>query len=357
MRNKKMFILKILLFIIGLMLIFAALGIWVVYPYYSNPIKVVERQTEIDSSSTDDIILPDKIEETETEKDYVSDDIYKEEKKEDEIINVLLCGMDARNYETNSRSDTIMVASYNKTKHEVKIVSFMRDTWVKITDRGWGRVNSATAYGGTGLLINTINDNFDLDIGYYIQIKFEDFKKVIDALGGVEVELSSKEIKYINKNIKSEKNGANNVIEAEPGIINLNGAQALWHCRNRTIGNSDFERTERQRDVMSRLINKVIKIDVGQASKLIFDLRNNVRTNVPVEVALEICKEALINGNITIKTDRIPYDDMFSYANKNGASVIEIDMKETTEKLHDFLGYTKDEEGLTANEEVEVVTE
>ena len=77
--------------------------------------------------------------------------------------------------EENSRSDTIILASYNKTKHTVKLVSILRDCYVNIPTKGWDKINAATSYGGVGMLVNTLNENFNLDIQHYVQIKFDDF--------------------------------------------------------------------------------------------------------------------------------------------------------------------------------------
>lgn len=101
---------------------------------------------------------------------------------DDDVVNILLLGMDARSYDVYSRSDTMILASYNKTKHEVKLVSFLRDSWVDIPGYGWNRLNAATAFGGPELLIDTLKTNFDLDIDHYAQIKFDDFKEIIDRL-------------------------------------------------------------------------------------------------------------------------------------------------------------------------------
>lgn len=334
---------KIAIGILAILVSIILFVIWLITPYFNTSIGIIDKPIE-NIDNTIEIELPD-IEETEKENNVNTnqEDIYKEEKKQDEIVNILLCGMDARRYDTNSRSDTIILASYNKTQHTVKLVSFMRDTWVYLPEFGWSRINAATAYGGTGLLVNTLNHNFDLDIQNYVQIKFDDFKKVIDVLGGIDIELTKDEINYINKKLHNEDKDWKNDIKAKPGVVHLNGTQALWHCRNRTIGNSDFTRTERQREVLSILINKITFMNLGQATRLVFELRECVNTNLSMETILELGKDAIITGNIDIETQRIPYDDYFKYANKNGASVIEINTDKTIELLHEFLGYKEED--------------
>lgn len=324
----------------AVLLCLITLGLYsIISPYYSNRIDIVEKPSIIEKDNWA------KLPET---KEQLITSIYKEEQKEDEIINILLCGMDAREYETNSRSDTIILASYNKTNHTVKLVSFMRDTWVYIPEHGWGRINSATSYGGTGLLVNTLNYNFDLDIQNYVQIKFDDFKKVIDILGGIDVDLTKQEINYINRKLHSDDRDYKNDIQSEPGLVHLNGTQALWHCRNRSIGNSDFSRTERQRTVLSIIINKVMSMDIGTATTLLYEMKDYVNMNVPLSTVLDLGSDAILSGSLTVESSRIPYDDLYKYGNKSGASVLDIDFESTVERLHEFLGYDTVEDGENA---------
>lgn len=334
---------------VGIIVILIAFLYFLLSPYFSNKVTLVDKtlETKQNIDNTIDIELPDEeVNDTDNEADDKQADqinIYKEEKKEDEIINILLCGMDARRYDSKSRSDTIILASYNKTQHTVKLVSFMRDSWVYLPEKGWQRINTATVYGGVGLLVNTLNYNFGLDIQDYIQIKFDDFKTIIDILGGIEVELTSSEIRYINNKLHVEDGDYKNDIKAEPGLITLNGAQALWHCRNRTIGNSDFERTDRQREVLGIIINKALTLNPGQATRMIFEMREHVNTNLDMETILSLASDALIHKRLSVDSSRIPFDDSFRFANKNGASVLELDFDKNIELLYDFLGYELEE--------------
>lgn len=334
---------------VGIIVILIAFLYFLLSPYFSNKVTLVDKtlETKQNIDNTIDIELPDEeVNDTDNEADDKQADqinIYKEEKKEDEIINILLCGMDARRYDSKSRSDTIILASYNKTQHTVKLVSFMRDSWVYLPEKGWQRINTATVYGGVGLLVNTLNYNFGLDIQDYIQIKFDDFRTIIDILGGIEVELTSSEIRYINNKLHVEDGDYKNDIKAEPGLITLNGAQALWHCRNRTIGNSDFERTDRQREVLGIIINKALTLNPGQATRMIFEMREHVNTNLDMETILSLASDALIHKRLSVDSSRIPFDNSFRFANKNGASVLELDFDKNIELLYDFLGYELEE--------------
>ena len=249
----------------------------------------------------------------------------------------MLVGVDARGYEENSRSDTIILASYNKTKHTVKLVSILRDCYVNIPTKGWDKINAATSYGGVGMLVNTLNENFNLDIQHYVQIKFDDFKTVIDLMGGLDVELTKAEINYINNKLHVEDKDYKNDITAEPGVVHLNGTQTLWHCRNRSIGNSDFTRTDRQREVLSLIIDKAMNLSVPEMSIFVYSMKDYVDMNVPLSLILSLGKDALVTNEMTIESYRIPFDNEFTFANKRGASVISLDMKDTVIKLFEIL--------------------
>ena len=341
---------KCLLALIGIQVIVLCILVGnVISSIYSNKIEIVDKNEalnvgmeNIETPEKDEVVLP--VEDDKIDESLVKDDvIYKETQKKEEVINIVLTGMDARAYETKSRSDSIILVSYNTADHTVKMVSFLRDTWVYLPERGWGRINSATAYGGTGLLINTLNENFDLDIQNYVQIKFDDFKKVIDILGGVDVELTQSEINYINNKLHTDDNDWKNDVKAKPGIVHLNGTQTLWHCRNRTIGDGDFARTDRQREVLTLLIDKAMSMPITKVTSLIYEVKDYVNTNVPISTIIGIAEDALISRNIKIASYSIPFDGMFNYANKNGASVIEVNLYDTAVKLHEVLGLDTDD--------------
>ena len=127
----------------------------------------------------------------------------------------------------------------------------------------------------------------------------------------------------------------------------------MWHCRNRSIGNSDYTRTERQREVIGIIIDKILSMSLGEVSSIVFELRNYVNTNIPMQTILELGYDAMIAGNIEVESSRVPFDGEFWSANKNGASVLELDIDANTALLHEFLGYEVNEtEETTRDEEV-----
>lgn len=264
--------------------------------------------------------------------------IYEQLKIDEDVVNILLMGMDARNYEDLSRSDTMILISYKVSDGTIKMLSFMRDSWVYIPNKYWSRINTATAIGGPGLLINTINENFNLDIQDYVQIKFDDFKTVIDIIGGVPIELSLKEVQYINKKMHVEDGVYDNDLPNEAGLYTLNGEQSLWHCRNRSVGNSDFARTERQRNVLEAILNKIRKdVSLKQVAELVYTMKDYINTNLDLDMIIKLGTSILMQENISIETERVPFDGAYTSANKNGASVLEINIDKTTSMIHEFL--------------------
>jgi LCP family protein required for cell wall assembly len=258
--------------------------------------------------------------------------IYKQTPINERVINILLLGTDVRPSQSgNGRTDSIMLLSYNRDNKTAKLISIMRDIWVRIPERGWNRINAAFTFGNIGSTVNTINENFGLDIQNYMIIDFEGFKNIVDKLGGIEVVLDEKEIAYINK-------FGHTKLSKEKGLKLLNGEQMLLHCRNRKTGDGDFGRTRRQRDVMSAFFNKAKTIrDPVLLAGLIPFAMNHVQTNMTSDMIFTLGLEVMSSKGLTLDQGRIPFDDTWHYAKKDGMSVISADLKENTRLLHNYL--------------------
>ena len=266
---------------------------------------------------------------------------------EDKVTNIMLIGVDTRSSSTNTLSDTMMLVSYNHDKNAARIVSFMRDSWVKIPDNGWNRMNAANAFGGPELLMETVEENFGVTVDGYALTTFSDFKKIIDLVGGVDVELSKAEIDYINKKLHNEDGDYDNDIESEPGVVHLNGTQALWQVRDRSVGDADFERTSRQRDFMQALVKQTFDdLDIGKMLKLIPAVFECIRTDLDLDEILDIASSVMKQGMPAIETARVPFDGAWEYAHIEGSSVLQIDIDENAAQLDTFLhdGWTHTEE-------------
>ena len=174
-------------------------------------------------------------------------------------INILLIGEDARDGQTGQRTDTIIVLSLNRKKNITTMTSIMRDTYVNIPGHGGDRINAAYAYGGIDLLDQTIEENFGITIDGNMKVDFDGFLEAMAAVGSLDMELTAEEAQYMNENPAL---GSNNDVSDEEwnlkeGVNNLTPSQILCYSRMRYVGNSDWDRTERQRKVIAGVTSQV----------------------------------------------------------------------------------------------------
>ena len=251
--------------------------------------------------------------------------IYEVVPIDENVINILLIGQDTGlEWNQSTRSDSCILVSYNREKNSVNMVSIMRDTWTHIEGHGWNRINAAYSFGGAGLLINTLNDMFNLDIQNYVITGFDEFKECIDMLGGLDMELTEKEAAYIGG--------------LEAGMNHLTGEMALVHARNRRTGDGDFGRVRRQRDIILTAYNK-LRAEGSAATYLSFInfALGNIRTNMDTGEIVTLGMEVLQADSLDIAYARIPFDGTWSYATKDGKAVLAIDYDENEKKLKEFL--------------------
>ena len=201
----------------------------------------------------------EKIDLKEDELGVVDEEELKQYDDYTEIINIALLGIDSTD-STSGRSDSIMVATLDPIHNKLKLTSFMRDSYVNISNYGYDKLNHAYAYGGANLAINTLNTNFGLNITDFVAVDFASLPKIIDSLGGITIDITEEELNYINgyiNNINSVS-GTNSPIITTPGAHHVNGVQALAYSRIRYTSGGDFKRTERQRTVLTALFNKAL---------------------------------------------------------------------------------------------------
>lgn len=258
--------------------------------------------------------------------------IYQKVPVDENTINILILSSDARPGEKGGRSDSMMLITYNRKQSTIKLTSFMRDSWVRIDGHAWNRINAAFSFGGIGLAINTVNENFGLDIQNYVTIRFEQFISIVDQLGGVAVKLTKAEIDYINQS------NPDRLLDTTPGLKLLNGSQTLIHCRNRHIGNGDFDRTRRQRETLLAVLQKLRQQrDPIALTKLMSFALDNVSTNMKANELFTLALEALGSAKLTLDEAQIPFDKTWHYANEDGRSVIAIDLAKNRTMLQKFL--------------------
>ena len=230
--------------------------------------------------------------------------IYKTAPINEDILNILILGVDSTDAtKSGGRSDTMIVASYNKKTGVVNLISLLRDSFVPIEDHNWNRLNTGYFFGGVGLCINTINDVFLLDIQSYIMVDFNSLPKLIDKIGGIEVELTKAEADYYNKHYNWS---------LTEGKVVLNGSQALAHARNRSVGNADFARTHRQRDLLMRIINKMLdKNDLVGTISMINSSLDLIKTNMRPETLVNLATSVYSGPKLKLVPMRMTVDNSY----------------------------------------------
>ena len=216
---------------------------------------------------------------------------------------IALFGNDSRfgDYETDYRTDCIMVAVINNATKEVTLFSIYRDTLVEMELDGktfLNKINQAY-YNGIENSLKTINKNLDLNITEYAQVNFASLADIIDSLGGVDIDVDADELKYINNYIKDTagvtQKPEENIQIKEPGFLHLNGVQAVAYCRIRYTEGWDYKRTERMREVLTTAVDKIKKLSLKEMSDLADKLLPEVMTNIPKKDLLGFAKLKITN--------------------------------------------------------------
>ena len=183
--------------------------------------------------------------------------------------NIAIFGIDSREdtYDKGNRSDCIIIASINNATKEVKLISVYRDTYVQIEGHGLDKITHAYSYGSAPLAIKTLNTNLDLNITEFVTVNFDAVKEIIDDVGGISMNITSEEVSHI------------------PGITtagtyNLTGEQALAYARIRYATGGDYKRTERMRDVLTAVANKIKTFNISQLNTFVDKVLPKVYTNI-----------------------------------------------------------------------------
>ena len=237
------------------------------------------------------------------------------------VTNILLIGTDTRVAGSDdARSDAMIVVSINPYKRRLVMTSIMRDSYVTIPGYGQNRINEAYSRGGVALLTQTIEENYKLGIDYYAQVDFFSFVDVIDAFGGVTINVDQPEVQFINGYI-AEYNQVSGIPDRDGfvdeqfagGEITLTGKQALGYSRIRKIGD-DFGRTQRQRTVMNALLEKVKKANVFTIYKAVESILPDISTNISDSKMCSLLMQSVLYLNYDIVQARVPADGTWSNA-------------------------------------------
>lgn len=263
------------------------------------------------------------------------------------VKNILLLGVDARAGENASetRSDTMMLVSLDMKHRCIKLVSFLRDTWVYIPALDYEqRLNAACSSGGYHGVVDAIEYNFGVDIDGYAVVDFEMFKVLVDSLGGVEVDVTKAEAEEVTSH--PNRYGG---VTLDKGKYKLSGEQALAYCRIRKI-DTDFVRTERQRTVMSAILDSAKHSNPFRLYKMAFKSAPYIETDLSKGELIKLAMQAGICITGDMCQTKVPFEGTWSYETIRGNSVIAIDTKENKDMLIDYI-YNKSSSDIKADED------
>lgn len=316
--------------VIGVLLLILAVGTAAVYGVANHYLNKVSKVQEV----PEDIVAPENEDfEVDTEPEApLSEEVQIVEPEDvawgeieplmdDDLINILLVGQDRREDQGRQRSDVMILCSINPESGKVSLISFMRDLYVQLPgDYSDNRINAAYQFGGFQLLRDTIYENFGVTIDGCFEVDFERFKNVVDALGGVDVNLSADEAWLVG-------NGATE------GFNHLDGQQALNYARIRYI-DSDFYRTNRQRTILLSLYQKVKDASVSELTAAMDEILPMLATDMTNNQILALGMKLLpMFGSLEISSYRIPADDAFDFGFIRGMSVLIPDLERIGEQL------------------------
>ncbi len=250
--------------------------------------------------------------------------------REQGVVNILLIGNDSRENGEDGRSDAMILLSISNKTKKIYMTSLLRDIYVDIPGYDGNRLNAAYSFGGAELLMETIEKNFDIPVHRYMLVNFEAFAGLVDAVGGVDLELTTEEIVFVNgylseyNRLTNRPEGTDNMDESISGMVHLNGPQALAYSRNRYIG-TDFGRTERQRKVLTEVIGKLPKAVLTNAGGLIDGLMSNLTTNLTQAECFQLSLMAGKLFTYEIVSDSIPQPGTYNSVTIRNMSVLEVD--------------------------------
>jgi len=358
--SKVMKIVLIVLLVIVLAVV--GLGVYVLTSMRSDAVETVEKPVDLVMESTEapeEIVVSDEATPTPT-----AMPIYEEQSKVASVVNILLIGTDSRTaaevQDAEGRSDSMMLASINTEKGTITLVSFLRDARVHRVGKSgrftfFNRLNGAYSGGygggGPGELINTLNENFKLDIQEYVSIGFDGFAALIDKIGGLDVDCDEAEINFINDRIKGNFVNEPDIvrkastIKEDPGIIHLDGAQCLIYARNRHTGftggqGNDIDRVNRQQEIIELVFAKVTKeMNEQSVLALISFATGYVSTNMSIDTMSELAKILLTKGMTFTKTVFPTPGTYHNYVDEDGVetSLLEFDIDQAATELNKLL--------------------
>lgn len=255
--------------------------------------------------------------------------------------NIALFGVDSREGELGkgTRSDSMIIASINQDTQEIKLISVFRDTYLNLSNDTYNKCNAAYAKGGPEQAISMLNANMDLNISDYVTVGFSGLIDAIDALGGIEMEVTESEITHLNNYqlCMAEELGVDYIPVQKSGKQLLNGMQATAYCRIRYTKGDDFRRAERQRNVLTAMMNKAKEASVSELTDMVSAVLPQVETSLDVNEILSVLGS--VAGYDVVVSDGFPFEEYRTGANvgSKGSCVIPDSLEENVIYLHELL--------------------
>lgn len=343
----------ILCYVLGIVLLLCGAGISV-FSYYTGKLDrngneiikmFIPGQSDIGSNDTVNAVdyekmLKDKL--AKSAANVVSDS---------DVTNILLVGEDLRdatenNAQSNGNTDVIMLVSVNTAKGTVTTTSLMRDIYLQIPGYYATRINAAYSMGGIPLLEQTIEENFSIKVDRYLKVNFYSFIDIVDTIGGLDIKISKAEALGMAHPLGEQNKYLGNKQGTDyfkkGGLKHMNGNQALAYARLRKVGNSDWERTQRQRTVIDLIANKARDLSLMELKSLLDKVIDKISTDLTdAEIAYY-----LLNASTYLNYERqqiqIPVEGTYTCETIRGASVLCPDFSSNIRELQQKIyGYTK----------------
>ncbi len=250
---------------------------------------------------------------------------------EDGVYNILLLGLDKN---SGNLSDANIIVTINQNDKSIKLTSFMRDILIQIPGYSNNKLNTPYGKGGIQLVYDVFATNFDIKLDGYVAVNFSSLTKVIDKLGGVSMYISPTEAEYLNTSNYIEDVNSRNLVA---GTQTLNGSQAVGYSRIRYIGNDDFERTERQRNLLNAIYEKFRNSNLTKLLSLMETVLPLVTTDLKNGEIVKLATETLNAGLSDLEQYRVPANNTFTNSWYNKMLVLDVDFDKNIEELHEFI--------------------
>ena len=252
-------------------------------------------------------------------------------------LNILLIGVDTIREEENGRSDTMLLVRADPVSGDIRMVSFLRDLFVRIPGVGSTRLNAAYFHGGAALLKQTLEENFGVQIDRTVTVHFSLLCDLVDELGGVEIEVAQREFSHLNRLIAdyNDSYGLEGGLLEAPGLQRLNGKQALCYSRMRKI-DSDFQRTGRQQAVLAGMLRQAASLGRWDLIRLAVSSLARVQTDLTLGDVLSLLPLASQLESTSIRTAQVPFEGAYTDETVSGMMVLKPDLERCRKQLQRF---------------------